>query len=356
MAGQGHDVTVLTTGGRAGAQRETHGVYVVRLHVSEDNRSFLSNLWVMLRLFFKALKLPKQDIVISMSDPVMMVLPGSVIATFKGAKHVHWCHDLYPDLLPILNYRLWSPLQKILEGINRRALKSCAKVVVIGRCMQAELVKKGIPAAKVKLVPNWYDPVLTRPVMELTDPPLPQKFRILYAGSIARAHPLKTILNAARILNETDHDIEFVFVGEGVGFQKLARERARLGLENIRLLPYQPQERIRALFESGDIHLISMRSDAVGKLVPSKFYSALAIKRPCLLIGPQECEVAKVMEEYQSGITIPHGQAGALAQAIRYLRDNGADWYMLQEGAAKAGQVFTPEASLKAWTALIDGV
>ena len=106
------------------------------------------------------------------------------------------------------------------------------------------------------------------------------KFRVLYAGNIGRAHPIDTILDAAEQLNAQQPDIEFVFVGDGPRYDKIAAERSRRNLDNIRLLPFQPINRLKDLMESGDIHLISMKEEAAGLLVPSKLYAALAAQRP----------------------------------------------------------------------------
>src|SRR5262249_35654055 len=135
------------------------------------------------------------------------------------------------------------------------------------------------------------------------------KFRILYSGNLGRAHPVQTILDAATLLAGTNPEIEFVFVGDGPQFDRLAHERARRGLENIRFLPYQPASRLRELMESGDLHLISMSDRAAGLLVPCKLYSALAVGRPCILVGPAQSEVARIIEDFHAGTVVPQGQA-----------------------------------------------
>ncbi|MFN3700975.1 MAG: glycosyltransferase, partial [Alphaproteobacteria bacterium] len=175
------------------------------------------------------------------------------------------------------------------------------------------------------------------------------KFRVLYAGTLGRAHPYKVILNAAAILAQSNPEIEFVFVGDGKGFEKLAQERTRMGLENVRLLPYQPNSGLKEVMESGDVHLISMRENAAGCLVPSKLYSALAVGRPCVFVGPEACEAAKVIEDYRAGEVIPQGDAALLAKVILQFRMNGETWFKAHEGALKAGEVFTAEASIEEW-------
>src|SRR5690606_32983651 len=133
---------------------------------------------------------------------------------------------------------------------------------------------------------------------------------------------------------------EFVFVGDGSRYDDLARERTRRGLDNIRLMPYQPPARLREIMESGDVHLVSVKEEAAGFLVPSKLYSALAVGRPCVFIGPAQSEAAKVISDFKAGIVLPQGDAQALAEAIKTLRMNGQAWFEAQAGAASAGQIF----------------
>jgi glycosyltransferase involved in cell wall biosynthesis len=175
------------------------------------------------------------------------------------------------------------------------------------------------------------------------------KFRILYSGTLGRAHPLGTILDAAEILNRQNPDIEFVFVGDGPGQEKLAAERSRRGLENIRLLPWQPPSRLKELMESGDVHLISMNHDAAGLIVPSKLYSALAVQRPCIFIGPMNSETAKVINDFSAGVVIAQGEADALVRAIQSFRHNSDTWFAAHNGAAQAGRIFVPRESIAAW-------
>lgn len=90
-----------------------------------------------------------------------------------------------------------------------------------------------------------------------------------------------------------------------------------------------------------------------GLMFPGRIYDAFTIKRPVVFIGPSECEISKLLEDYQAGITIPQGEPDLLAKTIKHLRDNGQDWHLLHRGAAQAGAILTPENAQKAWLELI---
>jgi len=367
FAREGWQVTVI--GGGAQPARERDGsIKLISLKTSARPGFFAyMALWV--KMCFTLLRLNRHSVIVTTSDPPMSEVMGRIAARFKKCRHICWVHDLYPDVLPALGVRLPGFVQNALKSVQRNALRKADRVVVIGRCMARLLAVEGMDPKKITVIPNWPDFELSRPNTYPGDlesqpytetyingakPPEDQlstgpRFRVLYAGNIGRAHPLSTILDAAEILADKAADIEFVFVGDGRGFDRLARERARRDLENVRLLPFQPQSRLRQLMESGDIHLISLKEDTAGMIVPSKLYAALAVERPCIFIGPAKSETAKVLEDFSAGFVIAQQEADNLAKLIQSLRDDEKKWFAAHQGAAQAGKIFVPSESINAW-------
>lgn len=370
FAREGWEVTVVTTGQRAKTGADGP-VKVVRVASRMRGRTIHGYLGAWLGLYLAALRLPRHDLVVTMTDPPLLAVAGRLLAKAKKSRHIHWCQDLYPDLLPYLGMRLPPFAMKFFKSLARRAMRECDKVVAVGRCMARQLVHAGIDPRRVAVIPNWPDAELVSPSRSAGRRPVPvintiqgarpyeslhkddgsPKFRVLYAGNLGRAHPLETILGAAQILDPLHPEIEFVFVGDGQGFERLARERTKRGLENLRLIPYQPAGRLRDVMESGDLHLITMKHEVEGMVVPCKLYSALAAGRPCLLIGPGGSEAGRVIRDFGAGDVVPQGDPRRLAQAILRYRMNGEDWFRAHEGARKAGGIFVPRESIGAWIA-----
>ena len=368
FARDGWQVYVLTTGPKAVRERDG-SVKVMRIKAAENQQYAIGYFWIWLRLFVAALRLPKADIVVSMTDPPMLSVVGRMVAFFRKSRHIHWCQDLYPDVLGAVDVHIPAFFERQLKKLSRRTMQRADKNIVIGRCMAKHLSHTGIDPRKITVIPNWPDQELITGESDesaynaaleavpefygsknydelLKDGP---KFRVLYAGNIGRAHPVDTILRAAESLNETNPEIEFTFVGDGAGFDKIAHARARRGLQNIRLLPYQPNSRLKEVMESGDIHIISMKDEAAGCLVPSKLYSALAVARPCIFVGPEACEAAKVIRDFKAGQVVQQGRVRELVDAILLYRNDGDLWFKAHEGALEAGKVFIPSDSMEAW-------
>ncbi len=411
FAREGWQVTVVTTGPKAMRERDG-GVRVIRIKASQNPGMFgYIKIWLM--MMFTALRLPSFHLFVTLSDPPLLVLIGQMVKVFKGSRHIHWCHDLYPDIFPVLNYSFPRIVLRFLKRRTLKAMREADKVIVIGRCMARNLTYDGIDPRHITMIPNWPDEELSLKGDGKTQDNAPQhdsfsdhpsqnadddaddiylngmpqtpdqgqqalahkpdassdggvqkmngskpyedqlktepKFRVLYAGNIGRAHPMDTILGAAEILIESNPEIEFVFVGDGAGFDKLANDRARYHLDNIRLLPFQPSNRLRETMESGDLHIVSVKDEAAGLLVPSKVYSALAVQRPCIFVGPHNSEAAKVINDFKAGTIVPQRQPEALADAIRAYRMSGELWFEAHEGALKAAQIYVPSEAINAW-------
>lgn len=371
FAQEGWHVTVVTTGPERKQERDG-GIRIVRVKGPDKPANVMSYMWVWTKMTVEVLRLKPRHLIVTMTDPPLIVVAGQLVAWIKGSRHINWCHDLYPDVMPVLGYRVPKFLMRIFKRLSRNAMKKCEKVVVSGRCMARLLSLDGINATQIAMIPNWPDVELIDQDQIGGQPSPPpyqpfhpvdirgarpfdqqvkdkQRFRVLYAGNIGLAHPLDTILDAAEILDREGSDVEFVFVGDGARFDELCRKRSDKGLNNVRFLPFQPINKLRELMESGDLHLISMAQQAAGLVVPSKMYAALAVARPCILIGPEQSEVAKVITDFKAGAVIPQGEAMLLAQTIARFRYSGEDWFAAHNGAAQAAEVFQPDFSIEAW-------
>lgn len=362
FAQAGWQVSILTTGKKT--TKLVDGP--VTLYLTKSNarpRGVLAYLSVLFAMFMRGLSIPKHHVVVSLSDPPLSVLLGDMLARNQKAKHIHWCQDLYPDLLPVMGSKIPKFLLDFSERWSNTALQKADKVIAIGRCMADRLIKKGVQPAQITYLPNWPDREIVEgaktPPKHLTSlkPKNARdaedqikgdlKFRVLYAGNIGQIHPIKPIIEAAIALNDSHPDIEFTFVGGGKMFDQLASIRSQKGLDNIRLIPFQPFERLLELAESGDLHILCLKDDAKGMAVPSKIYTAIAAQRPAIYLGPQGSEVDQLISDYHLGTQVRDTKE--LVQAIRRAREDADFWFSMHQGAIKASEVYLPQNSIEAW-------
>ena len=363
MARAGWTVSVLTTGEKTFTEKDG-GIVVHRVKAPTNPRSALSYAQVWFNLYRAAKKQPRHDLIVTMTDPPLLVTIGRIVAKRRRSGHLHWCQDLYPDLFPATGVKLPHFALRAMSKSARRSMNKSGKVIAIGRCMAKYLAHTGVETGRIATITNWPDFELVEPGNKMRQPDVfikdnitmarpaeallrddSPRFRVLYAGNIGRAHPIKSILEAAEQLSEHP-EIEFAFVGEGPSHDRLSAERARRGLQNIKLLPFQPASLLKDMMESGDLHLVTMRDDVAGLLVPSKFYSAIAAARPTIYVGPPDTEIAKMIRDYGCGAIVPQGDGALLAQAILYFRNDSDAWFHAQQGAEAAAADCRPVKSI----------
>ena len=130
----------------------------------------------------------------------------------------------------------------------------------------------------------------------------------MYSGNLGLAHSFDEFLEAARRLRDRP-DIVFLFVGDGPRKGEVQAARDSEGLTNIRLLDYVPRDWLHASLSLADVHLISMRPEMTGIVVPGKLYGAMAAGRPVVFVGPEHCESADTIRNAGCGFTLPTGDA-----------------------------------------------
>ena len=138
----------------------------------------------------------------------------------------------------------------------------------------------------------------------------------LYSGNHSLAHPIATFLGAAVRLKE-DPRAAFLFVGGGKRKGEVDEAARSHAAPNLHSLPYQPLERIRYSLSAGDIHLVSMGEEMVGCVHPCKFYSALALGKPILYLGPRDSHIGDLLAEHDIGWRIDHGDTDGMESLYR---------------------------------------
>jgi glycosyltransferase involved in cell wall biosynthesis len=323
LAEAGCAVTILACGpepsSTPGAEpSRIPGVEVVRVGGAEP-RGTLGYAAAWARLAARALLAGRHDVVVTMTDPPFLALLGPIVARLRRCRAVHWCHDLYPDLLPVLGLSPPAPVHRLLARLMARSVRRHDAVVAVGRCMARRLAAGGVDRARIAVVPNWPDPAI-RPDPEgaralRRELGIEDRFVVGYAGTFGLAHPLGAVAEAAARLQASGLPVHFLLSGEGRGRPALEAEFGRRGLRNVTLLPWQPDGRLAALLGAADLHLAAMREEASGMMVPCKVAGVLAAGRPCLLLGPRDSDAAAAVRAAGGAVLRP-GDGAALAEAI----------------------------------------
>ena len=332
------------------------------------------------RLLGRALRLPKHDIVVTMTDPPLHLVLGPPIKWIKGGRLYHWAQDVYPEIAEELGVIRKNGLRAcFLRALSTWSMKRCDLVIAVGECMKTRLIARGIPPNKIVVMPNWAQScggdkkvigyrlsvetpspysLIPNPSSSPSAPPNNQEpitnnptpyslipnpysspsdgapFTVMYSGNFGLAHTFEPIVEAVRLLATRDATIQFHFVGDGPRLPWLKEQLS--GCANAQFLPFQPPEKLQASLASADLHLASMRKDLCGLVVPSKVYGILAAGRPCLFIGPRESEVARLIASNGCGEVLEDASGETLAEKIQKWKNSPED---LQKAAKKAEEL-----------------
>ena len=342
------------------ARQVTGGVEVSRLRWSSfGKRSMAVRLLGMACFLTQALLrgilMPGVGAVLVSTSPPMAGIVGWAVARLRRVPLVYWVMDINPDQAVASGRAQAGSLRvKAFENANRRVLHGAASVVVLDRFMRQRLEGKRAGIQRLEVIAPWPLERFLAPVPREGNAfrrqhGLEGRFVVMYSGNHSLVHPLDTALEAARRLRGNPR-IRFVFVGGGVGKQAIERAAREEGLENVLLLPYQRLEDIRFSLSAADVHLVSMGDAMVGLVHPSKFYGALEVRRPVILLGPEVCHVTDVFARFDCGWRVAHGDAEGLVALVRRLSESASEAVLEAKGRA-AGEALSAglnAASLRA--------
>ena len=336
LAARGHEVHVLCSQGayKPGSPRppkqEVHqGVTIHRVPATSFGREstlhrMIDYLSFYARAFLAALTLPRFDAVATLTTPPIIGLIGTLLRKLKGSRHVYWSMDLHPDAsLALGRMSARNPVVARLAWLSDLVYRRADKVVVLGPYMADRIAAKKVRRDRIATIPVWSrrDEIypLPREGHELRAAlGLSDKFVVMYSGNLGLAHSFAEVIEAARRMRDRD-DVVFLFVGGGPRLAEVERAKAEAGLDNIRLMDYFPREQLHASLSVADVHLITMRAEMTGIVVPGKLYGAMASGRPTIFVGPAHSESADTIRRADCGRTVPLGDADGLVEAIEGL-------------------------------------
>jgi glycosyltransferase involved in cell wall biosynthesis len=271
--------------------------------------------------------LSRFDVVVTLTTPPIIGLLGAWLRRLRGSRHVFWSMDLHPDAsLALGRMSLRNPLVAFLAWLSNAVYRQADTVVALGPYMADRLVSKGVRPGRLTQIPVWSRRDEIYPLPRAGHPlrrslGLENKFVAMYSGNLGLAHTFDEFLEAARRLRHRD-DIVFLMVGDGPRLAEVHEVVRSENLTNVRLLDYFPRDQLHASLSLADVHLISMRREMTGIVVPGKLYGAMASGRPSLFVGPEHCESADTLRDAGAGWTIRQGEVDELVRALVRLAED----------------------------------
>ncbi|HXP84863.1 MAG TPA: glycosyltransferase family 4 protein [Bryobacteraceae bacterium] len=317
----------------------------------------LGNLAWMLAAWSLAAFRYQPDVVIVGTDPILSLLtalPWKLVR--PRTKVVHWCFDLYPDAAIAGGVlRSKSLFARAARWLMRLAYARCDLIVDIGECMRAR-IRHDTPNARFATLTPW---ALAEPAQPTAPDPAERRalFRtarlgLLYSGNLGRAHCYERTLSLARRLR--DENVEFTFSVRGnaeAALRSAVNGSAVNGANpNVHLHAFVAQDQLEARLGAADIHVVTLRDEWTGAVVPSKFFGALAVGRPVLFEGAPESAVAQWIQQFNVGWLLTAESEEAVAAELSELSRTPAALEDLFQRCHQAYTAhFSKQSVLDAW-------
>ncbi len=298
LAGRGHDVLHLQVAsfvsGKGRVQREPHdpphlefgrvdlggefAKYDVRrriVHERKIGRELTSRITAF-----------RPDVVLS-NAPLIVQAMVQRSARSLDAGFVFWQQDVISAAARrVLSHRsrhLGAAAETAVAPLERRLLRRSDGIVIIADDFLPLLRRWGVDEGRVAVIENWAPidelPVLPRDNAWAGEHGLGDQAVFLYSGTLGFKHDPSLMLELARWAGR--HDALVLVVSEGPGADWLAEHAAPD--DALRLLPYQPYDRLPEVLASADVLIAVLEPDAGVFSVPSKVLTYHCAARPLLV-------------------------------------------------------------------------
>ncbi|MBM61313.1 MAG: glycosyltransferase WbuB [Acidobacteria bacterium] len=251
-------------------------------------------------------------------SPITVALPAILLSHCSRSPILLWVQDLWPESLTASGAVTAKPIITAVGKLVGWIYRHCSLLLVQSRCFIDEVQKYDIALEKIHYLPNpaeeLYRPLQLEPDADERNE-LPNGFCVMFAGNIGLSQSLDTVLAAAQ-LTQSQTDIHWVIIGDGLDRERVSHEVIRRGLtSNVHLLGWKPVEAMPRYFSLADILLVTLRLAPIFTLtVPAKVQSYLACGKP--IVSCLDGEGSRIIEESHSGVGVPAEAPEALAEAV----------------------------------------
>jgi len=236
-------------------------------------------------------------------------LAANAAARALGIKSIYEVRGLWeiprgsrePDWMETEQFRLMTDLES-------QAAREADAVVVITRALGEEMVRRGVPADKITLVPNGVD--IRRFVPRPRDGALATRLglqgkRVIgYIGSIVDYEGLDLLMHAIHGLHQRDiRDVAALIVGDGIVLDSVKTLARELGIANhVVFTGRVPHHEVEAHYSLVDIAPFPRKSLPVTEMVsPLKPLEAMAMNK--VVVASDVAALAEMIEPGVNGLT-----------------------------------------------------
>lgn len=347
LIARGHSVTMICgsfKGGDTGLTGEykngerqgtVDGIKVIEFYLPYSNHTeFLGRILVFVKYAFKSVVTvfrEDYDLLFASSTPLTAGIPGIFARWIRRKPFVFEVRDLWPEL-PVEMGVIRNPiLICCLKALEWSSYHSAIRCIGLSVGIVNGIVKRGIQAEKVDLIPNGCDIALFQsPALAAWRPEgvNPSDLLAVFTGTHGPANGLDAVLDAAAALKRrgVERGIKIALVGDGRNKADLMRRAKREGLTDI-VLFLDPISKLQmtGLMKGADLGLqvLSNVPAFYFGTSPNKFFDYLSAGRPVLCNYPGW--VSNLILENRCGFVCNPDDPESFADQLLVAKENPKD-------------------------------
>lgn len=296
---------------------------IIRLRAGKFNKnSLISRLTYFtlttLRLSWKLFTcVDRGSRVFAVTNPAFLILFLALMKKIKQFNFTLLAYDIFPENAFAAGiFKKKGLVYNLAKRVFDWAYRQADHVVVIGRDMEQVIGEKTHYSVPMTLITNWCDTervqALPKEENELVRRfGLQGKIVFSFVGNLGRVQGIQNLLDAASLVK--NHDFVLLFIGDGAMRPIIEEHICCNPSGNVMYGGSFPASEENIFLNACDIALISLSPAMYGLGVPSKSYHNMAAGKPILLVGEQESEIGRVINEHDIGWVTEPNNAPMLA-------------------------------------------
>ncbi|TMG75742.1 MAG: glycosyltransferase, exosortase A system-associated, partial [Betaproteobacteria bacterium] len=274
-------------------------------------------------------------------SPVLNAIPALRVGRRLGIPVLYELRALWEDAAVDHGTAREGGLRyRVSRGLESWVLRRADAVTTICEGLRRDIVARGIPPAKVTVIPNAVD-VEAFAARGAPDTGLKQELGLDgapvlgFIGSFFAYEGLAVLLRALRPLLAQGVPVRVLLVGGGPQEAELKRLAAELGIENqVAFAGRVPHDQVQSYYDLIDVLVYPRLSMRLTELVtPLKPLEAMAQGR--LVLASDVGGHRELIRDGETGTLFKAGDPEALAAAVRILLREPARWPRLKTAARR---------------------
>lgn len=373
---RGHEVTMVCGsygGGETGltvpfikGRRKgiVDGINIIEFDLEYSNKDgFAKRAFTFLKFAVRSIGITlfhKYDVVFATTTPLTAGVPGIFARWIRGKPFVFEVRDLWPELpkeMGVIKNPIVLSALSILEWCSYHSAHRC---IGLSPGIVEGIKKRGVAAAKIKLVPNGCDLKIFADDIPAWRPKgvADNDLMAVFAGTHGIANGLNAALDAASELKKRNRmDIKLLLIGQGQLKEQLQRRANEEQLDNVIFCSPVNKEKLAGLMNGADVglQLLANVPAFYYGTSPNKFFDYISSGLPVLNNYPGW--LAGMIGEYSCGYSVPPENPVAFADALEHAQDNRE---LLKEMGKRAKDLakshFNRESLANTWVDWVVGV